>query len=466
VFDPNAGRYQRPKGLFLTLARSGDGWILVDQKWRVTAFDSLGRLAYESDEFGDSNSIAKGNVIRYLYDRSGRVTQIIDPVGRLSTLSYYAEGDVREGRLRQIADWRDRAIDYDYDAQGRLTSAHLPEVVNTSGARPAIRYAYAAPAGSFNDRLDFSGNLSSIVDPIGGPPRVAFTYGDAVARDRVLSQSWTATGESASFTYVGPQQVHTVDALRQKREYTLSTAATNYYAERAHIERMSEKEVATSATSFGALPNVAGALAPLRAAVDRSFSFVHDAEGQLVTSKLDGVATASYGYLRIEPQAPGTLLQSMTVTPVNSASPITRSIEYQTGPNAATFLKSMSAGGLSIATPEMPRSRETRATNDDVTTVTKANDFGQLIEVASSGGTDAATTAGVCADPLPAAYGGGTRAIAPLAHRSWRPSDSSRLSHSRSSGVDRRAEREDDREQRCMEASAIDRGRRARADAA
>jgi hypothetical protein len=44
LFQQKGGAgYAAPKGLFLRLARQGDGWVLVDQQWRVTTFDDRGQ---------------------------------------------------------------------------------------------------------------------------------------------------------------------------------------------------------------------------------------------------------------------------------------------------------------------------------------------------------------------------------------------------------------------------------------
>lgn len=42
---------------------------------------------------------------------------------------------------------------------------------------PRIAYGYEAAAGSYKDALELAANLKTITDPIGGTPRVTFTYG-------------------------------------------------------------------------------------------------------------------------------------------------------------------------------------------------------------------------------------------------------------------------------------------------
>src|SRR5205807_10649635 len=111
--------YLSPPGSTLNLVRTLDGYQTVDAKRRVTTFDNLGRLVTESDEFGTAGVTSKGNTIRYLYDMTGRLKQIVDPVGRATTLSYW-DGATgwKAGRLQKVVDWRGRTIDYDYDDKG------------------------------------------------------------------------------------------------------------------------------------------------------------------------------------------------------------------------------------------------------------------------------------------------------------------------------------------------------------
>ena len=97
---PGEVAYAAPKGLFLRLARQGDGWVLVDQQWRVTTFDDLGRLTSEGDEFVQLGNSASGNTIRYLYGANGQLLTIVDPVGRTTRLAYYESGHPSEGHLK------------------------------------------------------------------------------------------------------------------------------------------------------------------------------------------------------------------------------------------------------------------------------------------------------------------------------------------------------------------------------
>ena len=385
-WDEEARTFLRPKGLFLNLARTAHGWTLVDQQWRVTGFDTLGRLIHEADEFAPNPYAADaGNIIRYLYDASGRLLRIVDPVGRESTLAYDGEG-----RLARIKDWRERVVDFAYDANGRLLTAALPEVENTDHRRPTIRYGYATPGGTYNDRLEL-GDLTAITD-LKDVERVRFTYGQ---RDKVTRQDWK-TGENARFEY-GDRAATVHDALGQKRTYALTAAATNAGGDRPHVTRVDEADVPAATFAFGVLPAATFAAPPRNEQETRTFQFTHDAEGQLLTSKLDRVRETTYEYTSVEPAAPGFVLKSTRTTPLAgpASEPITRTFHYAAGANRNTFLRSVSAasgaGTLSVQmTRPSLKARSDSATNDAIVENVSVDEFGLTRSVTSAGGRDAA----------------------------------------------------------------------------
>src|SRR6185369_5558623 len=95
-------RYVSPRGLHLRLSRNDSGWMLFDQQWRISRFDNYGRLTSESDEFwtkpdpkappsppGQPPAGEIGNTTYFVYDGTGRLTQIVDPLGRKTDFSYW-----------------------------------------------------------------------------------------------------------------------------------------------------------------------------------------------------------------------------------------------------------------------------------------------------------------------------------------------------------------------------------------
>lgn len=433
--QPGSASYVAPKGLFLRLARSEGGWRLVDQKWRITEFDQLGRLVSEGDAFAIPGNLTAGNTIRYLYGQDGQLASIVDPVGRVTRLTYYANGDASAGAagglLKEITDWRARVVTYLYDDEQRLIAVRLPAVPNaTTGAgRPTIRYGYHAGAVSENDLLELAPNLVSITDPNEaasctgltevascGPPRVTFAYAvTGPNRDRIEKETW-GTGETAAYTYVSPTQVEVKDALGQIRGYTIAGQGID-----ARVTAMVEHRVPVSTTPVGQLPAItsgADANGPAVAAAleDRAWTFrygtaegVTEPDGLLTNVTLAGVRSTDYTY-QAAAGAPGKILGSTTTAAITASSgaslravtmsntpagAITRTFTYQgtADPsclgNCATFLQSVAANGLAIDLPEAHRAKlEPVATNDSIEAKTSLDAQGRPSALTTTGGTD------------------------------------------------------------------------------
>ncbi|MEO8033198.1 MAG: RHS repeat-associated core domain-containing protein [Acidobacteriota bacterium] len=395
-----AGGYDSPKGLFLKLSRTARGWKMIDQAWRVAEFDDLGRILSESDEFFDPQLADSGNVIRYSYDETGRLTHVLDPVQRSSSIAYWPESGggvgAYPGFIREITDWRDRKIDFNYDpSAGTLVKVQLADVQNATGGRPTIQYEYSGSSGSYSDALEMRSNLQSITDPVqaaaGGAPRVKFTY-DASAglkRDHVVSQQW-ATNESATFSYNSPTSVTTTDVLGQTRTYTLSPQPKDPFSDRSHVLNLVETGVPTSSTAFGELPTTVTPGPPPAGAQTRTGAYTYDGEGLLTSSTLSGVRSISYNYASVQPEAPGFVPVSMTVTPqAGPPGPITESLTYQAGANRSTFLAAVAANGQTVDTPQPSRNnRQLTANNDSINESDTFNSNGLLTAANGSGGTD------------------------------------------------------------------------------
>jgi RHS repeat-associated protein len=417
--NPGAGGYDSPKGLFLRLSRTTRGWKMIDQAWRIAEFDDLGRLLSDSDEFFDPQVPNSGNVIRYAYDETGRLSRILDPVQRSSTVAYWPESGggvgAYPGLVKEIVDWRGRKIDYNYEpAAGTLVNVQLADVTNASGGRPAIQYGYLAAAGSYNDVLELRTNLETITDPTqvatGGGPRVRFVYdaGNGFKRDRVVAQQW-ATNESATFVYNSPTSATTTDVLGQTRNYTLSPQPKDAFSDRAHVLGLVETAVTTSSTALGELP---ATLTPGQAptsAQNRTGTYAYDGEGLLTSSTLAGVRSIAYTYKDVRPEAPGFVPESTTVTPAaGPTEPVTHSVTYQSGANRSTFVAAVAANGQNIEAQEPSRNhKQLSASNDSITESDTFDDNGLLTASNGSGGTD--TSSGGSA--LTMKYGSSTSAL-------------------------------------------------------
>jgi len=270
--DPNTLALVAPRGLFLKLIHTPRGYSLLDQKWRIAEFNDLGQLVSESDEFYSPAQSDSGNIIRYLYDEKGKMTRIIDPLGRTTKLTY--END----RLSKVdTEWRHRSLKYDYDDFGRLIKVELPEVKAGAGVpaiydhsgnkRPVIQYVYLPSltppqpneplqSQTYTDFAEFLGNLFTITDPeqvaSGGQARVTFQYDltTGTARDHNLSQTW-ASGETA---YFEPDPHGYVDVLGQKRNYTLTDPSQ--YDGRLHITSKRLLDVPLMDAAASGLPDI------------------------------------------------------------------------------------------------------------------------------------------------------------------------------------------------------------------
>jgi len=411
--------YTSPKGYFARLARYDGGWVMTDQKLRVTYFDDYGRVVREGDEFFTPDG--KGNQIVYVYDSKGRLDTIIDPNERANRLHYF-EGISflqKEGWLKDVEDWRTpaRKLAYDYDTQGRLTNVFLPEFRALLGTltKPERRYAYdTGSAGNYADKLELSSNLLSVIEPdrapFNGPARVAFTY--TGPRDYVKTQKW-ATGEEATFTFTPGTNptAETKDVLGQQRKYTFKMppvpAATEKYKwytqDRPHVLHFEETNVDTyKDANFGALP---ASIAPNAATTEpktRSLDFGYDDDGLMETATLAGVSTTQYTFKSAGTNL-GKLLSCIAVGPAGS-SPCTSGATVQTTYNYnGTYLQSTTANGKTIESPEAHRDKTTlTATNSSVTTTTTLDlETGLAKEISTSGGTAGDPTASKIAIDYP-----------------------------------------------------------------
>ncbi|HEX9982630.1 MAG TPA: Ig-like domain-containing protein [Thermoanaerobaculia bacterium] len=357
-------RYVSPKGLALKVVRTDRGWTMFDQQWRITEFDELGRLIAESDEFLDPTDSTAGNTNRYVYDETGRVATIVDPFNRRTHLKYWADDAAAAGSypglLRQVSDWRTRLVDYEYDAQGRLTKVKTPvvragtDVPGTysyeNNSRPAVEYTYQSvstpgPTQPNTDFVDFASNLLTIKDPANTAPRVRFQYfanTNPVERDRVEKQFWpcgnyvaTACGETtAKFLYsenssTGIQTVEVTDMLQQVRTYVLTSVEDN--DERVHIDTATVKAPTFVA---GGTPN------PLLATFgDETLvtDYGYDGHGQLASVLHPNGLNVTTEYDAAPNGAPGQIIKMVTETPAGvGAVPLVTEYKYDNGGTAAT----------------------------------------------------------------------------------------------------------------------------------
>ncbi|HEX2836340.1 MAG TPA: Ig-like domain-containing protein [Thermoanaerobaculia bacterium] len=394
-FKTNAnGSYEAPKGLYLRLARTQRGWKLIDQKVRITEFDDYGRILIEFDEYYSPDVPGSGNIVQYIYDENGRLAAIVDPVNRTSRLTYWTEAQAGTqgafpGLLRQVTDWRDRRIDYQYDSStGTLLKVDLPEVENTDGGRPAVKYTYLAASG-YSDSVELR-NLHTITEPhevaSGGGARVTFDYflSGGLLRDRASRQTW-ATGETATFTYSSATQATTTDAYQQVRNYTLTQQPKDYMSDRAHLLTIAENDVTTASGALGSLPQTLTAGVPQTSSRTRQFSFSYNAQGDLETASTDGVRSSTFTYKDVQPQVPGYVVGERTESGAGGA--ITEKYEYQSGDNSGTYIQSIKRDEKTIMVGDGNRNnRNPRAIANAIEAIKDCDFDGLIKSITSSGG--------------------------------------------------------------------------------
>jgi RHS repeat-associated protein len=386
LFKKNGAGFISPKGYFLRLFRTADGWSTIDQKRRVTYFDDYGRITREGDQFFTPDG--KGNQIRYLYDAGGRLTTVIDPVDRSTKFQYYGAG-ASEGLLKQVDDWRGRTIKYEYDT-GRLTKIELPKLTTTLGTTttPVMQYSYDFGSG-YSDRLELFTNLKTIRDPnnvaFGTGARVMFDYGPP--RDAVVKQSW-ATGENVWFAYSsGPTpHVQTVtDAIGEARDYAYKLPVlppgarkTDLYTiDRAHVETIREPNVETASFAIGTVPPSLDPTSVPATSTTRELLFTYTDEGQIDQARIAGARVTQYSYSTPSGGLPGKNVDCIGLGPDGSqpctgaAFPDVVKFTYQYD---GSFLKSSSANGLAVESPEAHRGTPTLRANNNQTTGTTTID--------------------------------------------------------------------------------------------
>jgi RHS repeat-associated protein len=115
LFDPPAGGvYQSPLGDFSTLQQMGDGTFQRTLKdGTVKVFNAKGLMTSSTDTYG--------NVTQHIYNASGQIQQIVDSVGLATVFNYTGN------RVTSIVDPAGRTTTMTYDGQGNLVSVTDPD---------------------------------------------------------------------------------------------------------------------------------------------------------------------------------------------------------------------------------------------------------------------------------------------------------------------------------------------------
>lgn len=182
-FNAVEKRLVAPKGVFLDLYRRPDGsFFLVYPDQTRVFFDADGRMARLVDRNTTREDSSDGNAMNFFYDGAGQLAVVQDPTNRRITLSYYPDNASRgvngafPGLVSRVTDFDQRAVDYSYDADGRLVKVEGPDPGSSASKKPKTTLAWTPlPAGSdLKNLLYRSGELRSITD---GEDRQIFQIG-------------------------------------------------------------------------------------------------------------------------------------------------------------------------------------------------------------------------------------------------------------------------------------------------
>jgi YD repeat-containing protein len=191
--------YVPPQGYFTECYRRKDGSITIkDERGEVLVFNALGRLAQIIDR--------NFNKMHFYYDLSGRLSTVMDTMGRLVSFEYYPyeKDDPKSCRLKGVTDFSGRKVIYRYDEE----TGDLAEVDFEGRVR---KFTYSQD-GSLKQKH----NLLSATDAK-GQTYLRNTYD---SEDKITSQKY---GDAPIIINSG-QEAATIDGNGNSRAYVHNPA--------------------------------------------------------------------------------------------------------------------------------------------------------------------------------------------------------------------------------------------------
>ncbi|MCO5165161.1 MAG: DUF6531 domain-containing protein [Planctomycetes bacterium] len=185
-----AGTYETPPGHFSTLARVDTLYVLTEPDGTRRVYDPQGRLI----------EIADRNTNRMHLERdpeTGNIRRVIDTTGRAITFTYEQRLDpdqqVLKWRLRKLTDYKNRVVEYVYDAAWNLIQVKAP-------LGRSERYEYMSSSDE-----DLNHNLTAVFGPLSDSvPKQRLVYGvlraEPLTFDRVIREV-DANGGVRTFKY-------------------------------------------------------------------------------------------------------------------------------------------------------------------------------------------------------------------------------------------------------------------------
>ena len=199
-FTMSGNSFVPPPGSYDSLIKNADGtYALTVQHTRsVYRFNADGSIASLTDDYG--------NAINYTYDASGRVTKVADAAGSGRYFNVTWNG---QGRIDSIQDHTGRVWKYTYDSGGRLVSYADP-VVSGDDTQRTTYYSYVTGRfGSVLSRIEDRWHRT-ITNLTWYPDGRLQSYTDGDYNDANPSSS---AGEKYTYAYYAPADIVKTDSL-------------------------------------------------------------------------------------------------------------------------------------------------------------------------------------------------------------------------------------------------------------
>ncbi len=310
------GSYRSLPSDYNTLVKNGDGsWKRTSSQGAVELFNALGRLTRLQDRNGNAQTLAyEPNGVALPPGRWGlttRLTAITDPSGRVTTLSYGADGYVSK-----VTDAVGRQYTLGHDAAGNLTAITDPLGRVTSYEYDAnhllVRYVY--PKGNATTlAYDSQRRMTSHTDALGKSRSAAYAdSGNTFTDERGIATIYQTnpTGaitqvinpvQTVNYTYNEKRQLSGINQPPQQFAYDGKGNLTSYtgYAQAsttydAFNQPLTMTDQAGNSTQFSY--DAAGNLTRVTDALGKVYRMEYDSAGQLtrVIDPLNRATTFTY----------------------------------------------------------------------------------------------------------------------------------------------------------------------------
>ena len=327
------GSYRALASDYNILVKNGDGsWKRTSPQGVVELFNALGRLTRMEDRNGNAQTLAyEPNGIALPPGQWGlttRLTAITDPSGRVTTLTYGADGYVSKvtdavgrqytlshdasGNLTAISDPLGRVISYEYDAAHLLVRYVYPKGSATTLAYDSQRRmtthtdalgksrtaAYADGRNTFTDERGIptiyqtspTGAITQVINPV---QTVNYTYNEKRQLSAIDQppQQFAYDGKGNLTSYTGYAQASTTyDAFNQP--LTMTDPAGNStqfsYDAKGNLTRVTDALGKVYQMEYDSAGQLTRIIDPL----NRATIFTYDAFGNVV-GQLDAAGFAS-----------------------------------------------------------------------------------------------------------------------------------------------------------------------------